>query len=95
MSIQKSRSPNKQNLNPVKEDLNSEIEFKSENTEIINFLKNSQEENTKLTDKIESLEKAQDIIFEQFKTLELQRIDLEKQPTSLQYVLSKENLQGT
>ncbi len=84
MSIQKSRSSDKQNLNPVKEDKDSVIEFKSENTEIINFLKNSQEENTKLTDKIESLEKAQDIIFEQFRTLELQRIDLEKQQQKLE-----------
>ncbi len=84
MSTQKFRSPDKQNLNPVKEDKDSVIEFKSENTEIINFLKNSQEENTKLTDKIESLEKAQDIIFEQFRTLELQRIDLEKQQKKLE-----------
>ncbi|MCD4834878.1 MAG: hypothetical protein K8R31_13860 [Bacteroidales bacterium] len=84
MSIQKSRSSDKQNLNPVKEDKDSEIEFKSENNEIINLVKNSQEENTKLTDKIESLEKAQDIIFEQFRTLELQKIDLEKQQKKLE-----------
>jgi signal transduction histidine kinase len=84
MSIQKSRNSDKHKFNLVKEDKNSVIELKSENDEIINFLKNSQEENTKLTDKIESLEKAQDIIFEQFRTLEIQRIELEKQQKKLE-----------
>ncbi len=84
MSTQKFRNSDKQKLNLIKEDKNSVTELKSENDEIINFLKNSQEENTKLTDKIENLEKAQDIIFEQFRTLELQRTELEKQQQKLE-----------
>ena len=55
-----------------------------EYVQVANFLKKSQEENIKLTDKIESLEKAQDIIFEQFKTLEFQRFELEKQHKKLE-----------
>ncbi|PLX14801.1 MAG: hypothetical protein C0597_09520 [Marinilabiliales bacterium] len=55
-----------------------------EYVQVANFLKKSQEENIKLTDKIESLEKAQDIIFEQFKTLEFQRFELEKQQKKLE-----------
>ena len=55
-----------------------------DNSQINSFLKKSQEENIKLTDKVESLEKAQDIIFEQFRNLELQRIELEKQQKKLE-----------
>ncbi|HAF28681.1 MAG TPA: hypothetical protein DCG75_06495 [Bacteroidales bacterium] len=60
------------------------LNLNQENSEIVSFFKKSQEENVKLTDKILSLEKAQDIIFEQFRDLELQRIDLEKQQKKLE-----------
>lgn len=56
----------------------------TDKSEINNLLTESQKENTKLTDKIEDLERAQDIIFEQFKTLELQKLDLEKQQRKLE-----------
>lgn len=62
----------------------SAINVSPEKSEIIYLLKKSQEENTKLTDKIESLEQAQDIIFEQFRTLELQRSEFEKQQKKLE-----------
>ena len=61
----------------------------SEKSQIIQYLKKSQEENIKLTDKIENLEKAQDIIFDQFRTLELQRADLEKQQRKLEEASEK------
>lgn len=60
------------------------LNLSQENSEIISFFKKSQEENVKLTDKVLSLEKAQDIIFEQFRDLELQRIELEKQQKKLE-----------
>ena len=84
MTAQKSKYLSKQNLSEKFANPDSVFKINPESSEIINFLKKSQEENTKLTDKIESLEKAQDIIFEQFRTLELQRIDLEKQQQKLE-----------
>ena len=68
------------------EDITSDnyVDQSSEKSQIIQYLKKSQEENLKLTDKIENLEKAQDIIFEQFRTLELQRAELEKQQKKLE-----------
>lgn len=53
-------------------------------TELSAHLKKSQEEKIELSDKVASLEKAQDIIFEQFKTLELQRKELEDQQKKLE-----------
>jgi len=64
--------------------LDTTLKNDPETIQIKDYLKKSQEENIKLTDKVESLEKAQDIIFEQFKTLELQRIELEKQQKKLE-----------
>lgn len=61
----------------------------SEKSQIISYLKKSQEENIKLTDKIENLEEAQDIIFEQFRTLELQRSELEKEQKKLEETSEK------
>ncbi len=84
MTSPKSKNLNKLNLSEKFAAPGSALSINPESLEIINFLKKSQEENTKLTDKIESLEKAQDIIFEQFRTLELQRIDLEKQQKKLE-----------
>lgn len=75
-------------INPsnTSEEIDSESKnnLKTDKSEINNLLNESQKENTKLTVKIEDLEKAQDIIFEQFKTLELQRLDLEKQQKKLE-----------
>lgn len=55
-----------------------------EYSQVETFLKKSQEENVKLSCRVESLEQAQDIIFEQFKTLELQKLELEKQQKKLE-----------
>lgn len=72
-------------LNTTKEiDSESIDNLHPDNSEINNLLNESQKENTKLTVKIENLEKAQDIIFEQFKTLEFQRLNLEKQQKKLE-----------
>ena len=81
MTKQDSKYINTSNLS---EELDSgSINIGENKSEINNLLSESQKENTKLTDKVENLENAQDIIFEQFKTLELQRLDLEKQQKSL------------
>ncbi len=55
-----------------------------EYSQVETYLKKSREENLKLSYKIESLEQAQDIIFEQFKTLEFQKSELEKQQKKLE-----------
>ena len=52
--------------------------------ELNKHLQESQEEKLKLSDKVASLEKAQDIIFDQFKTLELQRAELEEQQKKME-----------
>ena len=57
MSIQKFRNSDKQKLNLIKEDKNSVTELKSENDEIINFLKNSQEETQNSPIKLRVLKK--------------------------------------
>ncbi|MFC2151779.1 ATP-binding protein [Bacteroidota bacterium] len=84
MSARKSKIKTKEDLPEDITASDSEINVNPENEKIKKFLKKSQEENIKLTDKIESLEKAQDIIFDQFKSLELQRIELEKQQKKLE-----------
>ncbi len=58
--------------------------IQSAKSETLESLEKSLKENVELTGKIENLEKAQDIIFDQFKTLELQRIELEKQQKKLE-----------
>ncbi len=60
------------------------IKDNPEHSQVESFFKKSQEENIKLSDKVESLEQAQEIIFEQFKTLELQKLELEKQQKKLE-----------
>jgi len=82
--VGKLQNLNKENLTAETILSDSESNSNSENIHAINYLKKSQEENLKLTDKIESLENAQDIIFDQFKTLELQRVELEKQQKKLE-----------
>lgn len=56
----------------------------SELLELSKHLQESQEEKNKLSDKIASLEKAQGIIFDQFKNLEIQRAELEDQQKKLE-----------
>ncbi len=80
-----SRKSSKSNKDAVEQ----EIDQSSEKSQIMSYLKKSQEENVKLTDKIENLEKAQDIIFEQFRTLEIQRSELEKQQKKLEEASEK------
>ncbi|NOQ24537.1 MAG: hypothetical protein GQ564_04170 [Bacteroidales bacterium] len=70
-------------------DLESKVNLQTDKSEINNLLNESQKENTILTDKIENLEKAQDIIFDQFKTLEFQRLNLEKQQKKLEEASDK------
>ncbi|MCB2196639.1 MAG: hypothetical protein KQH79_12325 [Bacteroidetes bacterium] len=69
--------------------IEQKVDQSSDKSQIIDYLKKSQEENVKLTDKIENLEKAQDIIFEQFRTLELQRTELEEQQKKLEEASEK------
>jgi signal transduction histidine kinase len=85
MSILNFRNSFKQKLTPTnkeEEDCNVLTEQTSDNN--IKDLKNSQAENKVLIKKIASLEKAQDIIFEQFRELELQRVDIDKQQKKLE-----------
>lgn len=82
MSNQKSKHSTK--CNHSEKSVNTGTTLNTNDSEISTEIKKSQEENIKLTDKIISLEKAQDIIFEQFRDLELQRIDLEKQQKKLE-----------
>jgi len=82
-------SLNKENYSKDELDSISDVNSSSEKSQIIKYLKKSQEENIKLTDKIESLEKAQDIIFEQFRSLEIQRAELEKQQKKLEEASEK------
>ncbi|MDA3953013.1 MAG: ATP-binding protein [Bacteroidales bacterium] len=83
MTKQKSNSINPTNL-PSEIDSETKDNIQIDKSEISNLLSESRKENTQLSDKIENLEKAQDIIFDQFKTLELQRIELEKQQKKLE-----------
>lgn len=52
-------------------------------------LEETQEQNAALQQKIQSLESAQDIIFEQFRELEFQRLEIEKQQKKLEENSSK------
>ena len=83
MTDQKSEFINPSNI-PEKIISESKDGLKTDTSEINSLLTESQKENTKLTDKIKSLEKAQDIVFEQFKSLEFQRLGLEKQQKKLE-----------
>jgi len=80
---------NKENYSKDELDSISAVNSSAEKSQIIKYLKKSQEENIKLADKIESLEKAQDIIFEQFRSLEIQRAELEKQQKKLEEASEK------
>jgi signal transduction histidine kinase len=71
-----------------KEDVDYISDTTSKNNEQ-NALKDSQEKNDILKQKIENLENAQDIIFEQFRELELQRVGIEKQKQRLEDSSSK------
>ncbi len=92
MAIRKLKQSIKNKINLSKNDKESgsiiESHKNNEQTEELvelnKHLKESQEEKTKLSDKIANLEKAQDIIFEQFKTLEFQRAELEEQQKKLE-----------
>ena len=90
------KSENKNNTSMHSEDENTFSDnlkpisdFPEEFYELQNTLKRSQEEKTKLADRIASLEKAQEIIFEQFRSLELQRLELEKQQKKLEEASEK------
>ncbi|MBU8891255.1 MAG: hypothetical protein KOO66_00640 [Bacteroidales bacterium] len=83
MSINKFKRRTKQTLN-----LTEEENIKA-NTELNEILKKSQEEKIKLTEKIASLENGQDIIFEQFRELELQRLNIDKQQKILEEASEK------
>lgn len=83
MPNQESKFINPSNIS-VEIDSESKDNLKTDKSEINNLLTESQKENTELTDKIENLEKAHDIIFKQKKTLEFQRLDLEKQQKKLE-----------
>jgi signal transduction histidine kinase len=85
---------NTTNIDPLKQINSNKIEETTNNvSEDIKTgnesLKDSQEKNNALQQKIENLENAQDIIFEQFRELELQRVDIEKQQKKLEDSSSK------
>ena len=86
MPLKKSKSPTKLKNDDI--DLINTIS-NSNNTKEDLTLEDSQEQNNKLKQKIENLENAQDIIFEQFRELELQRLDIEKQQRKLEENSSK------
>ena len=83
MSINKFKRRTKQTLNLTEED------NIAANNELNEILKKSQEEKIKLTKKIVSLENGQDIIFEQFRELELQRLNIDKQQKILEEASEK------
>jgi len=90
MSILNFKNSFKQKLTPSnKEEENPNASTKHLSNKKNRDLKNSQEENKVLTKKIASLENAQDIIFEQFRELELQRVDIDKQQKKLEETSEK------
>ena len=93
MTIRRLKKSIKEKLHHTKDDYVSENHYQNsqkdsqqahELFELNKHLKESQEEKLKLSDKVANLEKAQDIIFDQFKTLELQRVELEHQQKKLE-----------
>ncbi len=90
MAVQNLNKSFEENIpNNLDEKSGSEQNFANELSELNEHLKESQAEKVKLSDKVASLEKAQDIIFEQFKTLELQRLELEDQQKKLEEASDK------
>ena len=67
----------------------TEDDTKSINQELNEILKKSQDEKEQLAKKIANLENAQDIIFEQFRELELQRLSIDKQQKKLEEASEK------
>ena len=98
MSLQNFKNSLKQKLNLTKDiEKTSSIvttdsgqqKSSSENQDLKEILKNSQAEKSVLIKKIANLENAQDIIFEQFRELELQRVDIEKHQKTLEETSKK------
>jgi len=78
------------NQNKVQHELNlTEEDTSSINKELNEILKKSQEEKELLAKKIANLENAQDIIFEQFRELEIQRLSIDKQQKKLEEASEK------
>lgn len=78
----------------IKNKITNELHLTKEDTNSINqelneILKKSQEEKEQLAKKIAKLENAQDIIFEQFRELELQRLNIDKQQKKLEEASEK------
>jgi signal transduction histidine kinase len=67
----------------------TEEDTNSINQELNEILKKSQDEKEQLAKKIANLENAQDIIFEQFRELELQRLSIDKQQKKLEEASEK------
>ena len=97
MSIQNLKNSLKQKLNLTKDVektspvlTDSELQkTPTENQDLKEIIKNSQEEKSVLINKIANLENAQDIIFEQFRELELQRVDIDKHQKILEETSEK------
>ncbi len=83
MSEDNSKNKIPQELNLTEEDTNSI------NQELNEILIKSQEEKAQLANKIANLENAQDIIFEQFRELELQRLSIDKEQKKLEEASEK------
>jgi signal transduction histidine kinase len=78
------------NQNKIPQELHlTEEDTNSINQELNEILKKSQEEKEQLAKKIAKLENAQDIIFEQFRELELQRLNIDKQQKKLEEASEK------